>query len=179
MPIDAPAPEIPVEPSFESERTDDDAPGYDMVVDPTVLYDAYRRQIEHEEHQISQRGGGLLLSQSFFVMGYCVLQQLTPPTARAQPVIGLLTHLLAAVGAITNVPLLLSTIGASNTMQALRQRFAGVAARRADVQAMLAEYPPLHSAGKQRMMGRSVALVLPVFFIMFWVSLIAVTWLRR
>lgn len=138
-----------------------------------ALYDAYRRQIEHEDNLVSQRAAWLLMAQSFFVVGYCILHQLAPPAPRDQPVNALLTQLIAPLGLLSAALILVGVLAAGRVMCDLRARLAAHRAADPMLDQLLNDYPPLQPLGRPLLLGRSPAVLLPALFIIFWTLMIA------
>lgn len=149
------------------------------VGDARAIYDAYRRQIEHEDNLLNNRASWLLMAQSFFVVAYSILHQLAPPDVRVQPATALLTSLLGWLGVLTPIPTLVSVFAASRVMTELRQSFAEKCRLIPAVMRVASEYPSIQSNECAITKGRLSAVAFPVLFLLFWGTMIIKTWISQ
>lgn len=145
------------------------------ALDPRTVYDAYRRQIEHEDNLIGQRSSWLLMAESFLVVGYCILHQLAPPDPAVQPVTGLLTTLIGWLGLLTAAPILLSVLAAGEVMRNLRAELAARRAAWPALDAYMAEMPAIQPEGLRLFVGRIPAVALPAVLCGFWLKMIVMS----
>lgn len=147
-------------------------------LDPQTVYNAYRRQIEHEDNLMTSRASWLLMAQSFFVMAYAVLHQLAPPDPHTQPVTALLGRALAVVGWLTCVLILLAVLAAAGVMRRLRNRFGAECRAWPALARQLAHLPALQPTGTSLWLGRLPSVGLPILFLAFWTLMLCATLLR-
>jgi hypothetical protein len=154
------------------------APASDSGVQPGPVYDAFRRQIEHEDNLIGQRTSWLLMAESFLVVGYCILHQLAPPDPRLQPVTGLLSSLVAWLGLTAAAFALLGVVAAAQAMRTLRVELGRRVAGWPALGDYLALVPALQPGGVTLLLGRLPAVGLPLVIGLFWLTLIVAAWIR-
>ncbi|HMQ17124.1 MAG TPA: hypothetical protein PKC49_14230 [Phycisphaerae bacterium] len=143
--------------------------------DPQPIYDAYRRQIEHEDNLIGQRSSWLLMGQSFLVVGYCILHQLAPPDPAQQPVTGLLTGLIAWLGLATSAAILVAVAAGSRAMAGLRRELHQRRHEWPELDARLRVLPPVQPVGGVLVLGRAPVVLLPLLMCAFWLTMILAT----
>ncbi len=145
------------------------------LADARAIYDAFRRQIEHEDNLMTSRASWLFMAQSFFVVAYSILHQLAPPDSATQPVTALLTHALAIVGLLACLPILMSVMAASNVMRNLRDAFDQKCRVEPALARLTTDYPALQPTGRSLLLGRCPAVALPVLFLAFWATMLIAT----
>lgn len=142
------------------------------TVDPRTIYDAYRRQIEHEDNMIGQRTSWLLMAESFLVVGYCILHQLAPPDAAVQPVTRLLTALVGWLGLLSAAPIVFSVLAAGGVMCRLREGIEAERRKSPALDQLMTVLPPIQPSGATLSIGRMPAVVLPSALCLFWLTMI-------
>ncbi|MBW7906247.1 MAG: hypothetical protein LC135_04805 [Phycisphaerae bacterium] len=145
------------------------------ALDPQPIYEAYRRQIEHEDNLIGQRSSWLLMGQSFLVVGYCILHQLAPPDPAQQPVTGLLTGLIGWLGLATSASILVAVAAGSRAMTALRRELHQRRRDWPELDARMRVLPPVQPVGGVLVLGRAPVVLLPLLMCAFWLTMILAT----
>ena len=128
------------------------------------IYDAYRTQIEHEDQLIGMRNGWLIGGQAFLFAAYAStlavqnhgVQRGFPSAAHE------LFYELPALG-IALAALVFTTVNAALArLRGLKKEFENLRERPANY--------PLIMSGTPRLFGHSVAVAIPILFVVSWIA---------
>jgi hypothetical protein len=130
------------------------------------VYDAYRKQIEHEDQLIGMRNGWLIGGQSFLFAAYATIFAVQGHGAQR----GFVSAAHQLFGELPVVGVVLATLGFLTVSAALR-RSRQLQKGFENSYDPPACYPSLMSAGP-RLVGHGVARLIPILFVLSWLWVI-------
>ena len=131
----------------------------------TSLYEEIRAQIQHEDTLVTQRLNWFLTSQSFLFTAFAIVFNGSPPAAGSE-VRKLLLAAIPLLAIIAGILIFLSIVAGTLVMSDLR-RFYRKRASEAEMQRL----PPIQGFGYTRLLGSAAPLILPLIFVLVWVTL--------